>query len=109
MSRPQASSGLAPIANDSGQTRGKRSIRGGRPGPGEPSIWPALSAIRFNPQLKAKYDALINAGKPAKVALVAVMRKLLILANPLIRDSRKWAPNSPLTNTDTTAFTSIRR
>lgn len=55
----------------------------------------ALSAIRFNPQLKTKYDALINAGKPAKVALVAVMRKLLILANPLIRDNRKWAPTAP--------------
>ena len=55
----------------------------------------ALSAIRFNPQLKIKYETLIKAGKPAKVALVAVMRKLIILANALIRDNRKWTPKAP--------------
>ena len=87
--------GLAPIANDSGQSYGKRSIRGGRPRARQALYMAALSAIRFNPQLKTKYDALINAGKPAKVALVAVMRKLLILANALIRDNRKWAPTAP--------------
>ncbi len=87
--------GLAPIANDSGQSYGKRSIRGGRPRARQALYRAALSAIRFNPQLKTKYDALINAGKPAKVALVAVMRKLLILANALIRDNRKWAPTAP--------------
>ena len=56
---------------------------------------PALNAIRFNPQFKAKYQAMVKAGKPAKVAIVAVMRKLLILANALIRDQRKWAPANP--------------
>jgi transposase len=56
---------------------------------------PALAAIRFNPQFKAKYEIMIKAGKPAKVAIVAVMRKLLILANALIRDQRKWSPNAP--------------
>src|ERR1700677_2879421 len=84
--------GLAPVANDSGQTCGKRSIRGGRPRARQALYMAALSAIRFNPQLKTKYQALIKAGKPAKVALVAVMTKLLILANALIRDNRKWAP-----------------
>jgi transposase len=87
--------GLAPVANDSGQTRGKRSIRGGRPRARQALYMAALSAIRFNPQLKTKYDALVKAGKPAKVALVAVMRKLLILANALIRDNRKWGPTAP--------------
>jgi transposase len=87
--------GVAPVANDSGQTRGKRSIRGGRPRARQALYMAALSAIRFNPQLKTKYDALVKAGKPAKVALVAVMRKLLILANALIRDNRKWAPTAP--------------
>jgi len=87
--------GLAPVANDSGQTCGKRSIRGGRPRARQALYMAALSAIRFNPQLKTKYQALIKAGKPAKVALVAVMRKLLILANALIRDNRKWAPKAP--------------
>jgi len=51
---------------------------------------PALVAMRHNPDLKAKYTALIAAGKPAKVALVALMRKLVILVNTLIRDDRKW-------------------
>ncbi len=87
--------GLAPVANDSGHTRGKRSIRGGRPRARRALYMAALSAIRFNPQLKIKYQALIKTGKPAKVALVAVMRKLLILANALIRDNRKWAPTAP--------------
>jgi transposase len=87
--------GLAPIANDSGQTRGKRSIRGGRRRARRALYMAALSAIRFNPQIKTKYQALIKTGKPAKVALVAVMRKLLILANALIRDNRKWTPTPP--------------
>jgi transposase len=87
--------GVAPIANDSGQTAGKRSIRGGRPHARQALYMAALSAIRFNPQLKTKYQALIKAGKPAKVALVAIMRKLLILANALIRDNRKWTPTPP--------------
>ena len=56
---------------------------------------PALNAIRCNPELKTKYQAMIKAGKPAKVAIVAIMRKLLILANALIRGQRKWAPAAP--------------
>jgi transposase len=49
----------------------------------------------LNPEFKAKYEAMVKAGKPAKVAIVAIMRKLLILANALIRDQRKWAPANP--------------
>ena len=45
--------------------------------------------MRYNPDLKANYTALIKAGKPAKVALVALMRKLIILVNTLIREDRK--------------------
>jgi transposase len=94
---PQAASlvGLAPVANDSGQTRGKRSIRGGRARARKALYMAALNAIRFNPQSKAKYQAMIKAGKPAKVAIVAVMRKLIILANALLRDKRKWSPAAP--------------
>ena len=51
---------------------------------------PMLVAIRFNPALKEKYDGLIAAGKLPKVAIVAIMRKALILANALIRDDRHW-------------------
>jgi transposase len=51
---------------------------------------PALVAARFNPDLKAAYDRLISAGKPPKVAITALMRKLVILANTLLRDGPPW-------------------
>jgi transposase len=82
--------GLAPMARDSGTHRGKRFIRGGRAVLRQALYMPALVAVRFNPELKAKYLALTSAGKPPKVALVAVMRKLLILANALLREGRGW-------------------
>ena len=53
---------------------------------------PALVATRFNPDMKAKYKQLINAGKPAKVALTAVMRKLILRANALLKANRSCAP-----------------
>lgn len=84
--------GLAPIARDSGQHRGKRTIGGGRPHVRYALYMPALVVIRFNADMKAKYQALIAAGKPPKVAIIAVMRKLTILANVLLRDQRTWAP-----------------
>jgi transposase len=84
--------GLAPIARDSGQRSGKRCIRGGRAHLRQALYMPALVAIRFNAAMKAKYDALRAAGKPPKLALTAIMRKLIILANALIRDGRIWSP-----------------
>jgi transposase len=92
LENPQAASlaGLAPIARDSGKWRGKRSIRGGRANLRQAIYMPALVATRFNPDLKAKYQAMIKAGKPPKVAIVAVMRKLIILANALLKANRFW-------------------
>jgi transposase len=58
---------------------------------------PALVAMRFNPDLKAKYTALREAGKPAKVAIVALMRKLIETANALIKADRMWVENRPCT------------
>ena len=84
--------GLAPIARDSGQHRGKRFIRGGRAPLRQALYMPALVAVRFDAAMKARYEALLAAGKPSKVALVAIMRKLLILANALLRDRRTWTP-----------------
>jgi transposase len=84
--------GLAPVARDSGQHRGKRFIRGGRAHLRQALYLPALVAVRFNAAMKAKYHALLAAGKLPKVALVAIMRKLLILANALLRDRRTWSP-----------------
>jgi transposase len=85
--------GLAPIACDSGETNGARHIRGGRWHLRNALSMPAQSAARHNPDLKAVYDRLIAKGKQAKVALAAVMRKLLILANTLVREDRLWEPN----------------
>jgi transposase len=84
--------GVAPVAYDSGTSRGRRTIRGGRAPVRQALYMPALVAARFNPDLKAKYQALVAAGKPAKVALTVIMRKLIILANALLRDQRHWTP-----------------
>jgi transposase len=90
MENPQAASlaGLAPMARDSGNWRGKRSIRAARAGFRQAVYMPALVATRFNPELKAKYQAMIAAGKPAKVAITAIMRKLVVLANALLKAGR---------------------
>jgi len=92
LSKKQAASlaGLAPMTRQSGQWRGKSFIQGGRKLLRDSLYMPALVAMRHNPDLKAKYTALIAAGKPAKVALVALMRKLIILVNTLIREDRIW-------------------
>jgi transposase len=85
--------GLAPMARQSGQWRGKAFIQGGRKFLRDALYMPALVATRFNPDMKQKYNAMRKAGKPAKVALTAIMRKLIELANTLIKQDRKWAPN----------------
>jgi transposase len=92
MDRKQAASltGLAPFTRQSGHWRGKSFIQGGRANLRQALYMPALVAIRFNPPLKAKYLALRAAGKPAKVAIVAIMRKLVVIANTLLRQHRKW-------------------
>lgn len=82
--------GLAPMTQQSGQWRGKAFIQGGRKFLRDALYMPALVAARFNPDMKARYQALRETGKPAKVALTAIMRKLIELANALIRDDRKW-------------------
>ena len=84
--------GLAPVARDSGQHSGKRFIRAGRAHLRQALYMPALVAIRFNADMKTKYQSLIATGKPPKVAITAVMRKLLILANALLREHRSWTP-----------------
>lgn len=89
--------GLAPIARDSGDSRGQRHIRGGR-GPVRHGLYmAAIAAARYNPDLKAFYDRLRANGKAAKLALVAVMRKLVVLANTLITQNRSWTPLPPKT------------
>jgi transposase len=97
MNNKQASAlaGLAPMTRQSGKWSGKAWIMGGRSNLRQALYIPALVACRFNPDLKAKYDALRKAGKPAKVAIAAVMRKLLILANACLRRQGKWHQITP--------------
>ena len=85
-----ALAGLAPIARQSGQWKGRSFIQGGRRQVRQALYMPALVAMRFNPDLKAKYKQLIAAGKAPKQAITAVMRKLVILANALLKNKRTW-------------------
>lgn len=84
--------GLASVARQSGNWTGKAFIRGGRANVRHALYMPALVAIRYNPALKAFYDRLIKNGKPPKVAIIASMRKMLLIANALVRDRRNWEP-----------------
>ena len=84
--------GLAPVARQSGQWKGKSFIRGGRANVRQALYMPALVAARFNPDLKAKYQQLVAAGKPAKIAITTVMRKLVVIVNALLKADRLWAP-----------------
>jgi transposase len=84
--------GVAPFSHDSGKIRGRRFIRGGRPPIRCVLYMSALSAIRFNPVIRAFYNHLISSGKPFKLALVACMRKLLTILNAMIRNQQAWKP-----------------
>jgi transposase len=88
LSNTQAASlaGVAPFNHDSGQFRGHRHIRGGRSQVRSVLYMAALVASRHNPILKALYHRLLEAGKPKKLALTALMRKLIILANRLLKN-----------------------
>jgi transposase len=92
MTGKQAASlaGLAPISRQSGKWQGKERIQGGRAFFRRAMYMPALCIIRHNLSCKQKYDQLIKSGKPPKVAITAIMRKLVVLANALLRDGRTW-------------------
>ena len=85
-----ALAGLAPMTRQSGKWKGKAFIQGGRKFLRHALYMPALVAIRFNPDLKHKYQAMIKAGKPPKVAITAIMRKLIEMANALVKADRMW-------------------
>jgi transposase len=87
--------GLAPIANDSGERQGAREIRGGRHTVRRVLYLAALTAARFGADLKGFYRRLVERGKTAKLATVAVARKLVVLANTLIAEDRTWQPYPP--------------
>lgn len=80
--------GVAPLACDSGQWRGRRMIWGGRAAVRSALYMSALTAMRFEPGLRDFYQRLRARGKPAKVAIVAVMRKMLVILNARMRDAQ---------------------
>ena len=82
--------GVAPFNRDSGTLRGKRTIWGGRANVRATLYMAALVASRHNPILRRFYQRLLEAGKPKKVALTAVMRKLLTILNAIVRDQTPW-------------------
>jgi transposase len=84
--------GVAPVARDSGRRRGERAIAGGRAGVRSALYMAILSAVRYNPPVRAFYTRLRAAGKAVKVAQVAAMRKLLVILNAVVRDNRPWDP-----------------
>jgi len=89
--------GLAPMNQDSGKHRGKRMIKGGRPAVRKALYMAALVAAHHNPVIKDFYQRLRLAGKPAKVALTACMRKLLIILNAMLKNRTYWNPKLPIT------------
>jgi len=78
--------GVAPMNQDSGKKRGYRKTKGGRPDVRSVLYMSALSAIRYNPVIKAQYDQLVKRGKLKKVAITACMRKMLTILNAMMRD-----------------------
>jgi transposase len=82
--------GVAPLNNDSGKYKGKRSCWGGRASVRGPLYMATLSATRYNPVIKEFYQRLIAKGKLKKVAIVACMRKMLIILNAMIKNNKPW-------------------
>ena len=84
--------GVAPFNRESGAYQGKRMIRGGRPKIRTAMYMAMMSAIQCNPKFKEIYQRLVTAGKPKKMAIIACIRKLVIVINSMVRDGVMWDP-----------------
>ena len=82
--------GVAPIVRDSGKSVGKRSTHAGRSSVRKVLYMAALVATKYNNRIKRFYIDLKAKGKPFKVAIVAVMRKLLVTLNVMLREEKEW-------------------
>ena len=91
-----ALAGIAPLNNDSGTFKGRRSVWGGRSAVRPPLYMATLAAIRCNPVIKAFHARLKAAGKKPKVAIVACMRKLLTILNAMIKSMTPWCDKSAM-------------
>jgi transposase len=86
-----ALTGLAPINRDSGRSKGKRRIQGGRGTIRVVLYMATVSAIQCNPVIKAQYEQLVAEGKHKKVAIVVCMRKMITILNAMVWDNCQWA------------------
>ncbi|HHF2910563.1 IS110 family transposase [Vibrio sp. 2-1(7)] len=96
ITKKQASSliGVAPITRESGRFKGKRLIQGGRIQVRTVMYMAMMSAIQCNPVFRATYERLLTAGNPKKVAIVACMRKMVVILNSMLRDGVMWDTDS---------------
>lgn len=85
--------GVAPFPDDSGRRKGKRKIKGGRNCVRRVLYMGTVSAIQFNPIIKAHYNNLCSRGKLKKVALIACSRKLIVILNTIVSNNSTWQPN----------------
>ena len=83
--------GLAPINDDSGKLKGPRHIEAGRAAVRKALSMAALVAIQHNPVMRLFADKLKRNGKPAKVVITAVMRKLIVTLNAILRSGEPWS------------------
>jgi len=94
ISNKQAASlvGVAPVNRESGAYKGKRRIRGGRYQVRTVMFMAMMSAMQCNPVFKTTYEKLVDAGKPKKVAIIACVRKMVVILNTMVRDGVYWDP-----------------
>jgi transposase len=82
--------GLAPFANQSGESEKRRSCWAGRAELRAALYMPTLAAIRWNPTIRAFRDRLVAKGKPKQLVVIACMRKFLVILNAMVRDNQMW-------------------
>ena len=82
--------GVAPMNRESGRYKGKRKIQGGRPQVRTVLYMAMMSAMQSNPVFKTTYQRLLAAGKPKKVAIIACVRKMIVILNSMLRDGVMW-------------------
>ena len=92
--------GVAPHPSQSGTGPARNEIAGGRPCVRTALYMASLSAIRCDPRFKAEYQAMRDAGKPAKVAIIAIARKLIVLANALVKSDALYDPERAIATND---------
>jgi transposase len=85
--------GVAPVNRESGSYKGKRRIRGGRYQVRTVMFMAMMSAMQCNPVFKATYKKLVASGKPKKVAIIACVRKMIVILNTMVKDGVYWEPN----------------